>query len=220
MDTDSVAIRGYQPADLDDLYAICLRTGDSGRDATPLFRNPRLPGEIFAAPYGVFEPDFAFVAVDGAGVGGYVLGALDTVAFDDRLEHDWWPALRARYPQPSLAAAAGLSAQERAALHNIHHPFRASADLSARFPSHLHIDLLPRLQGRGVGRRMMTTLTAALRARGSRGVHLFVMRSNDRAVEFYRRLGLMEIAADAVGRVFALDFTNPEPGAAGPAGSS
>lgn len=209
MSTDSVTIRRYQPADLDDLYSICVRTADSGQDATPLYRSPRLPGEIWAAPYGVFEPDLAFLAEDSAGVGGYVLGALDTEAFEDRLERDWWPALRARYPQPSEADAARLSAPELAALRDIHQPFRTGPALTARFPSHLHIDLLPRLQGRGLGRRMMQTLTAALRERGSQGVHLFVSRKNVRAIEFYRRLGLTEITAEAFGYVFALDFADP-----------
>jgi ribosomal protein S18 acetylase RimI-like enzyme len=206
MNTDTVTIRRYQPADLDDLYSICVRTADSGQDATSLYRSPRLPGEIWAAPYGVFEPDLAFVAEDSAGVGGYILGALDTEAFEDRLERDWWPALRTRYPQPSEADAARLTAPELAALQDIHHPFRANPELAMRFPSHLHIDLLPRLQGRGLGRHLMETLIAALRERGSRGVHLFVSRRNVRAVAFYQRLGLSEIAGDAFGRVFALDF--------------
>lgn len=212
MNTDSVTIRGYQPADLDDLYSICVRTADSGQDATSLYHSPRLPGEIWAAPYGVFEPDLAFVAEDSAGVGGYVLGALDTEAFDDRLERDWWPALRVRYPEPAEHDAASLSEREQRTLHEIHYPFRASPDLTQRFPSHLHIDLLPRLQGRGLGRQLMQTLIAALRERGSRGVHLFVGRNNLRATEFYRRLGLAEIAADAHGRVFALDLTDPDAG--------
>lgn len=208
MKTDSVTIRRYQPADLDDLYRICVRTADSGQDARSMYRSPRLPGEIWAAPYGVFEPDLAFVAEDSAGVGGYILGALDTAAFENRLERDWWPALRARYPQPSQAEAARLSAPDLAALQHIHRPFLASADLTKRFPSHLHIDLLPRLQGRGLGRHLMETLIAALRERGSRGVHLFVSRKNLRAVDFYQRLGLSEVAGDAYGRVFTLDLAD------------
>jgi hypothetical protein len=34
------AIRPYRPADRDALYAICIRTGDAGRDATALYRHP------------------------------------------------------------------------------------------------------------------------------------------------------------------------------------
>src|SRR5262249_37380165 len=100
MDRARAHIRPYRPADLDALYQICLQTGDDGRDATPLFHDPRLLGHFFAAPYGLFEPSLAFVAEDAHGVAGYILGALDTRAFEQQLERNWWPALRARYPEP------------------------------------------------------------------------------------------------------------------------
>jgi hypothetical protein len=51
----------------------------------------------------LFEPALAFVAQDTAGVGGYIVGALDTPAFEQRLERTWWPHLRARYPDPRSA---------------------------------------------------------------------------------------------------------------------
>ena len=41
------------------------------------------------------------------GVGGYIVGALDTSAFEQRQERDWWPRLRARYPEPSPEASEG-----------------------------------------------------------------------------------------------------------------
>src|SRR5580700_2330225 len=91
-------IRPYRPSDLDELYRICLLTGDAGQDATPLYQDPRLLGHIFAAPYGILEPSLAFVAEDAVGVGGYIVGALDTQAFEARLESEWWPGLRGRYP--------------------------------------------------------------------------------------------------------------------------
>ena len=100
-------IRPYRPGDLDELYRICLLTGDAGQDATALYQDPRLLGHIFAAPYGVLEPALAFVAEDAAGVGGYIVGALDTQAFEERLESDWWPGLRSRYPDPAAGLPAG-----------------------------------------------------------------------------------------------------------------
>ena len=100
-------IRPYRPSDLDELYRICLLTGDAGQDATPLYQDLRLLGHIFAAPYGVLEPSLAFVAEDAAGVGGYIVGALDTQAFEERLESEWWPALRGRYPDPSPGGRPG-----------------------------------------------------------------------------------------------------------------
>ena len=100
MNSEPVRIRPYQPDDLDDLYRVCLQTADNGRDGTSLFRDPKLPGHVYAGPYAIFEPSLAFVAEDTAGVGGYVVAALDSQAFEQRLERDWWPALRATYPEP------------------------------------------------------------------------------------------------------------------------
>jgi len=207
MADDLARIRQYQPADLDDLYRICLQTADNGRDATHLFSDPMLPGHVFAAPYAIFEPSLAWVAEDAAGVAGYVLGALDTEAFAERLERDWWPALRARYPAPQQLAEAPSEA-ERWMLQGIHQPFVADPDLVGRYPSHLHIDLLPRLQGQGCGRRLIETLFGVLRASHSRGVHLHVGDANERAAGFYRHVGMTELPSPA-GRVFALNLAGP-----------
>jgi ribosomal protein S18 acetylase RimI-like enzyme len=203
--SDPVRIRQHQPDDLDDLYRICLRTADNGQDATSLFRDPRLPGHVYVGPYVAFEPSFAFVAEDPAGVGGYILGALDTQAFEQRLERDWWPALRASHPEPDLAG--GLSVPERYALHDIHHPWGTADELASRFPSHLHIDLLPRLQGRGIGRQLISTLVSSLREQGSPGLHLLVGRSNQRAVGFYRHVGFTEFPANHVS-IFTMDLAD------------
>jgi ribosomal protein S18 acetylase RimI-like enzyme len=203
VNTTPVRIRRYQPDDLDDLYRICLQTADDGQDGTPLFSDPRLPGHVFAGPYAAFEPSLAFVAEDQDGVCGYTLGAFDSRAFEQRLERDWWPALRVTYPEPEPGA--DLSAPERFAIHDIHHPWRTADELASRFPSHLHIDLLPRLQGQGFGRRLIATLTGTLRERGSRGLHLFVGHGNRRAAGFYQHIGFCEFPATGV-RIFTMDL--------------
>jgi ribosomal protein S18 acetylase RimI-like enzyme len=188
----SVNIRAYCPGDLPDLYRICLQTGHDGEDATALYRDPDLLGHVFAGPYGQLEPSLAFVAEDQAGVGGYCLGALHTRAFEQRMERDWWPALRRRYREPDPAGREHWTLDEELA-HVIHHPWLADDDLIADFPSHLHIDLLPRLQGGGHGRRLIEQQLAALRERGSRGVHFHVTAANQRALGFYGHLGFTEL---------------------------
>lgn len=207
--SDSVRIRPYVPDDLDFMYRVCLQTAHAGTDATGLYRDPALPGEIYMAPYARFEPSLAFVAEDEEGVGGYIVAALDSRAFERRLVRDWWPALRDRYPEPPDDVAADLSLPERYALHDIHHPWTTADDLFRRFPSHLHINLLPRLQGRGMGRQLITTLSAALRRRGSRGVHLVVGRGNKRAVSFYRHIGFTAYPSSDV-EIFTMDLSGPQ----------
>lgn len=187
-------IRGYRRDDLADLYRICLETGDRGGDATALFRDPDLLGHLYAAPYGLFQPSLAFVVEDRAGVAGYCLGALDSRAFEQRTEREWWPPLRRRYAEPDPASRDRWTPDEQLA-HRIHHPWRADDDLVADFPSHLHIDLLPRIQGGGYGLRLMSLQLAALRKRRSPGVHFFVNAGNRRALGFYRHLGFTELRA-------------------------
>jgi ribosomal protein S18 acetylase RimI-like enzyme len=184
-------IRAARLEDVDALYKICLETGDSGDDATTLYDDPELLGHIFAAPYAIFEPSLAFVAEDAEGAGGYVLGALDTRAFADTLERDWWPKLRERYPETAPRRPA-----DQDKVTHIHHPPGIPDSLYADYPSHLHIDLLPRMQGQGLGGKIMRTLLDALRAQGSRGVHLQVWARNQRAIGFYRHLGFTEIGRD------------------------
>ena len=80
-----------------------------------------------------------------------------------------------------------------------------SRTIAEDFPSHLHINLLPRLQSRGLGRQLMYTLMRALREQGSVGVHWFVWPANQRAVGFYRHLGFTEISAEGA-VIFAMDL--------------
>ena len=208
MDREPASVRPYRPDDLDDVYRICLQTSDTGQDGTALFRDPMLPGHVYAAPYALFEPSLAFVAQDAAGVGGYIVAALDSEAFERRLEDEWWPALRARYPEPAPDSGEEMSQQEWRALYNIHHSFGAPQEVAERFPSHLHINLLPRLQGRGIGRQMVTTLLSGLRDRGSAGVHLLVGSENRRAHGFYRRVGFTELPATRA-HIFGMDLGAP-----------
>jgi ribosomal protein S18 acetylase RimI-like enzyme len=200
-------IRPYRPRDLDALYQVCLQTGRNGGDATALYRDPWLIGHVHAAPYGIFQPSLAFVAEDNAGVGGYILGALDSKAFKARLERDWWPRLRGRYPEPPAEVPQEQWTADQRKARAIHHrDAEPPAEVAARYPSHLHIDIVPRLQSGGNGRRLMTALTSALREQGSPGVHLGVHAENTRAIGFYRHVGFTQVPFDDAAVLFAMDL--------------
>lgn len=193
-------IRAYRPTDLDALYEICLRTGAAGKDATTLVEDPRLFGDLFAAPYAVLEPEHAFVLDDGAGTTvGYVLAALDTVAFEARCEREWWPSLRAQHPLRS-----GGDRLDDLLIALMHHRTPPDDAVVREYPSHLHIDLLPGVQAAGWGRRLLSTVFDRLRADGSTGVHWGVSTANEQAIGFYRHLGCTEVAADRSTRTFGV----------------
>jgi ribosomal protein S18 acetylase RimI-like enzyme len=186
-----IHIRPAAPRDFPGTYRVCLQTADAGADGTALYANPDLLGHVYVGPYLVGQPDLAFVIADEHGVAGYVLGAADTREFEEWQEHQWWPALRAQYP-PSEGTTADddLVAQ-------LHSPTRAPNPVVDDYPAHLHIDLLPRVQGAGFGRAMLDTLFDALRVRGVRGIHLDVSEDNHNAIAFYHHLGFAERARGA-----------------------
>ena len=190
-DFDGFRIRPYREDDRDSAYAVCLKTGDNGEDATHLYEDPHALGNIYVGPYLELEPEHAFVLEGSEGVCGYVLGALDTRQFYEAFVTRWLPPLKAVTPDPQ-GSPASWTADERI-YHQIHHPRLDYPTALEPYPSHLHIDLLPRAQGRGWGRRMLETLLDTLRAKGSPGVHLGVGLGNERARGFYGRLGFEEL---------------------------
>lgn len=184
-------IRPYRREDLSALYEICLKTGDDGADATHLYADLRIIGEIYAAPYATFEPAHAFVAEDETGtVAGYILGTPDTRSFEARCAADWWPALRDRYADTADVPSQRRTRDEWDAFH-IHHPPAVPQPVVDAAPAHLHIDLLPQLQGRGVGRALMDRWLDAVGGRA----HLGCQPANHRAQRFYERYGWRRLEA-------------------------
>lgn len=182
------AIRPYQPGDLDALYDICLKTSDSGADGTHLYAHPRIIGDIYAAPYGVLAPHLALVAEDGAGVAGYIVGAVDTRAFEAACEAHWWPGRRNLYPDPRGAPPEAWTNDQRRAA-QIHRPYPTPQAVVDTAPAHLHINLLPRLQGQGMGQALIDAWLSVARGAGARRVHLGCNADNHRALRFYDAYG-------------------------------
>jgi ribosomal protein S18 acetylase RimI-like enzyme len=186
-------VRPARPGDLPAAYHVCLRTGDHGRDGEPFFRDdPDALARIYVGPYLAFEPELGVVLEDALGVCGYAFGALDSRAFYARYEREWRPGLCLQFPLPPGDPASWTRAE---AVHSWYHrPEYFCPEPYEAYPSHLHIDLLGRAQGRGHGRRMMEQVMARLRERGSPGVHLGVSVLNTPALGFYGRLGFCEVA--------------------------
>lgn len=187
-------IRPYRPDDRDAVAEICLRTAAAGGDATGVYSDDALMPEVYALPYVAFAPDLAFVGVDDAGrVGGYVLGVADTAAFIDWYARAWAPGFRERHPSPGPPTSHRPEYGEAQLIADGGDPERMRIPELARYPAHLHIDLLPHLQGRGLGRRLIDTFRAALAERRVPALHLGLDPANAGARAFYERLGFHEL---------------------------
>ncbi len=187
--SDSFIIRPYEPRDEEACYQVCLETGDFGADGTHLFNYPKLIGHIYTGQYLKFAPDLAFVLEDKEGVCGYTLGALDSEPFYQRVTEEWYPSLRNLYPDPTAPRESWTKDEELC--HEIHHP--GPPALFDEYPSHLHIDIIARGQGKGMGRAMIDTLLNALRAQGATGVHFGVAKLNTKAQGFYKKYGFVDL---------------------------
>ena len=180
-----------EPASLHDLpgaYRVCIGTARQGDDATALHGDPDLLGHVYVGPYLARGQGTQLVVVDEVGVCGYLLSTDDTDAHHDWAEAHWWPALRARYPDPEA------DPRDAWLVRQIHQPPRPPAELVTEYPAHLHIDLLARARGVGLGRVLIERLLGDLRARGVPAVHLVADPANTNAVTFYEHLGFTVLA--------------------------
>jgi ribosomal protein S18 acetylase RimI-like enzyme len=197
-----VLLRAAKVADLPDLLRVCLETGDSGKDATHLHKLPELVGDIYVAPYVLYEPDFAYVLLADEQVAGYLLGVLDTKTFENTLVEKYWPITNAKYQQINFE----ITHSDRELLIELGKQGFSDELLIEKYPSHLHIDIVEPHQGAGYGKLMIAFLLAELKAAGSSGVHLHMSASNDRARSFYKKFGFTEIIEDANECIMGLTF--------------
>jgi len=189
-----MTIRRYQRSDLDAVSRVCLLTAAAGGDATGAFVDDELMPEIWARPYLAIEPEWAWVvAGDDGAVSGYILAAPDTRGFVERYRAEWLPRLSARYTRAEPALTPDDRMRELGFT-----PERMLVPEVDEYPAHLHIDLLPHLQGRGLGRQLIDTLEHALGDAGVPGLHLSLDPANTGALAFYRRLGFGELESSTV----------------------
>lgn len=184
-------IRPVAPEDTDQLYAISLATGASGGDASHLYRDARMMGHIYSVPYATLNPQTCLVAEDKEGVASYIVGTHDTRAFEARQEREWWPGLRMLYPAPS-GDPEGWDADQRRAF-MIHYPTLAPAPVVEAFPAHLHMNLLPRIQGQGLGTALLDRWLSNADAAGIKGVHVAVNAGNEGGLRFWEARGFARL---------------------------
>jgi len=210
-------IRPVVPEDSPALFRIALLTGDAGQSAESLHRHHELIGLLWAVPYASLTPETAhtwgFVLVDDAAleddcstktVKGYIVGTSDTRAYEAATEADWWPSLRTRFPLSNSGDERTKADQEYIDL--IHRaPDPALDSCLAVSPAHMHINLLPEVQRRGWGRKLIGCAVGHLRERQIDAVWLGLHERNIAARKFYERLGFRGIQG-APSNMMALDF--------------
>ncbi len=205
---NAALIRTAEFSDLPYLYEICLKTGASGKDATEFYKNPYMLGQYYAANYLFFEQDLFIVATVGEEghssiPQGYCIGCSDTVAYSNWMNSEWLPQLKKQFPL-SYTAKTDV---EKHLLNTIHRKYEFGAqEWAKKYSAHLHIDLLPSLQGSGCGRKLLEELFERLRKKNVSGVHLGVDSKNENAIGFYKKIGFFELEKAEWGYILGYDL--------------
>lgn len=209
---DDVIIRNYRLEDEAAVEDITYRTGFQGEDLTGrnFFDDRRLWFLMFNYYYARYEPEHYFVAVDASSdaVVGFICGTTDSAAQQRSFQRNviWRIGTRVflvtiwRYPRTFV----NMLNMGRAMMSSLGDG-EATAAIQADYPAHLHIDLLPERQRRGVGTRLMQHFEAHLIRHGAKGVHLQTSNHNRKAVPFYKKLGFAIVAETEIKSHPALD---------------
>lgn len=192
MSAGPVVIRPCKVEDLPGVSEVCCRCGFGGEDIAEsgVFKDRRLFAMLFCHYYLRYEARTSFVAAsanDPREVVGYVLGCPDTVVYERRFATLMVPRIAARvllftsWRHPRVLCE--LIRWGRSV------PWREANPAGVEYPAHLHIDLLPEYQRRGIGGRLLDTLEARFQELGVDGVHLVTSNHHRKALPFYDKHG-------------------------------
>jgi ribosomal protein S18 acetylase RimI-like enzyme len=193
----SLAIRKTTIADTKALFRVCLFTADAGKSGVGLYNYPELPGLTYAVPYLTRKATWAYVLEeeDTKEVVGYVVGSHNTREYESDVFQNWYPIHDIRYLYDSPLENPETKPGDRVYLERFSNPtvFRAFDANIAFSPAHLHINILEQHQRKGWGIRLIAKAVEHLKGEGLDGLWVGVDPRNDKARNFYKRIGFKEI---------------------------
>lgn len=182
-------IRLYKEKDRDAVRYICLNS-DGPCDADEKGQHFLLT--TYCDYYIETEPHNCFVFADEADeTVGYILCAEDFKSFREVFLRDFRTRIAPEDKAERDWAAASIVLHEK---------------FSEKYPAHLHIDLLPDYQGKGIGTQLMHTLLDHLKNKGCTGVMLTVWKFNEGGIRFYDRYGFDRIGENESNIAFGKTF--------------
>lgn len=182
-------VRSYRPTDREAVRHICCETGHLGDPIDAYFGDREVFADLVTSYYTDREPEWIFVAEIKGKVVGYLTGCPDTRRYLRE-----FPRLLGRVGAKALARGILLrkSTAPRVA--------RLLSDAALErprlgwygdaMPAHFHVDLLPEARGAGIGRCLLDRYFEALKEHGVPGVFCETSCENQRAVAFFRAMGM------------------------------
>ena len=184
-----IAVRPYRPSDRDELLDVVFEAAGEGAPSSDLWGHSASLADVYLKPYLDLEPESAFVATVDDRPAGYLVGCVDDARFPSEEQRMKEAIRRHRLflrPRPLAFFARGAYDGLRLRLRS--EP--TAGELSdPRWPSHLHVDLMPVVRGTGAAAGLMELWFARVREAGSPGCYLQTSAENHRAVRYFERMG-------------------------------
>ncbi|RZF36912.1 hypothetical protein LSTR_LSTR004600 [Laodelphax striatellus] len=188
-------VRPYIIEDEMAVYDVCRKTCiEDAHLSQMMTEHPDLVPDRFVGAFLTFSPELCFVVEDETGIVGYACAALDAKQFQAKLQVAWLPEMCSKYPT-EMADSSSLPAQE---MIRWFHSFKSDGDavadsIKTQHPSTMTCSLLSSVFDQSVAKRLVICVLAALRANGSFGVHVPVNSQDRPLIEFYNKLGFIEL---------------------------
>ncbi len=185
----SITVRPYEARDRAAVRHICHVTGYMGEPIDWQWKDEESFADAWTGYYTDVEPESALVVdIDGE-VGGYLLGCVDS-------RRAWNPVyVLARHAlmrgvafRPGTARTIWRSVTD-IATDAVARRLPDPKFYDARWPAHLHIDLLEVARGKGAGSELVRRWLDSLRRRNVPGCHLETLAENKAAIAFFEAIG-------------------------------
>jgi ribosomal protein S18 acetylase RimI-like enzyme len=184
-----IAVRPYRPSDRAELLDVVFEAAGEGAPSSDLWGHSESLADVYLKPYLDLEPASAFVATVDDRPAGYLVGCVDDARFPSEEERMREAIKRHRlFRNPRARRFLVRAALETASLRIRRQP-TAGGLSDPRWPSHLHIDLMPVVRGTGAAQGLMELWFERVRAAGSPGCYLQTSAENHRAVRYFERMG-------------------------------
>jgi ribosomal protein S18 acetylase RimI-like enzyme len=186
-------IRTFTEPDRAALRALFGRVGEGAPSA--LWGHEESEAAIYLTPYMDLEPESLFIAFEGDAMVGYLTGCLDGARFPTESERFDRAVKEHRLVFQFQPMRFFIRSMADIAVGRIRGQPTARDFDDARWPSHLHINVLPNVRGAGAAPALMQRWFARLAEAGSPGCHLQTLVENTRAVRFFERMGFTELGS-------------------------
>jgi ribosomal protein S18 acetylase RimI-like enzyme len=183
-------VRAFAPGDRDAVREISYLTGLMGEPVDHFWRHQASWADVWTAYYTDNEPESLSVATVDNSVVGYLAGCIDTSKMRPTTDE----AISTAMIRHGLFLRPGTGPFFlRAMVDSWRDRGRPAGELNdPRWPSHLHIDLLPEARGTGLADALMDRWLSQCRDRRSPGCHLATLVENRRARAFFERFGFTD----------------------------